>query len=244
MEVFIKKNGLLYEALDEYKIAIGINPNNFDAHSKSALIYLKLNDLHNDEFAFRSALHIKPDNEQIIKEIVQYFTEQNDMEGLAKYYQKLEEMKITDTKLGMAIGKYYYENGNYDKAMEMLNKLLTKEGITDEMCNTLLTYLTFTRFDKSNLTEAENFVLRIPEPFDRIDEQPCKKLALILSKIGANKININRKKDAIIFFEKAFECDPDNKQYQEIPKKNEILTARINFIRKALFIAGSAVAVW
>ncbi|MEO0128769.1 MAG: PEGA domain-containing protein [candidate division WOR-3 bacterium] len=308
-----QKNGLLYEALDEYKIAIGIDPNNFDAHSKSALIYLKLNDLSNAESSFRSALNIKPDseesliglfrvfylqnktieaitigekvikikpesvefhmlmknlykqngdkektflelqkleqlvpdNEQVIKEIVQYFTDQNDMEGLAKYYQKMEEMNIEDTKLGMAIGKYYYENGNYEKATEMLNKLLTKEGVTDEMRTMILTYLTFASFAKNNLTEAENFVLKIQEPFDRIDEQSRKKLALIFSKIGTNRINNNKKREAISFFERAIKCDPDNKQYQEILSKirTEILTAQRNFIKKALLIAGSAVAV-
>ncbi len=308
-----QKNGLLYEALDEYKIAISIDPNNFDAYSKSALIYLKINDLINAEFQFSSALHIKPDseesliglfrvyylqnkiieaiaigekvlkikpesvefhmlmknlykqkgdiekafvelqkleqlvpdNEQVIKEIVQYFTDQNDMEGLTKYYQRMEEMQIEDTKLGMAIGKYYYENGNYNKATEIFNKLLTKEGFTDEIQTTILTYLTFVSFDKNNITEAENFVLKIQEPFDRIDDQSRKKLALILSKIGANKINNNRKKDSIIFFEKALKCEPDNKQYQEILEKTrtEILTKQRNFIRKVLLITCSAVAV-
>jgi len=308
------KNGLLLEALDEYKIAIGIDPNNFDAHSKSALIYLKLNDLINAESAFRSALHIKPDseesliglfrvyylqnktteaialgekvlklrpdsvefhmlmknlyrqkgdkektfmelqkleqlapdNEQVIREIIQYFTDQNDMEGLVRYYQKMEELKIEDTKLGLAIGRYYYESGNYDKAIEMYNKLLTKDEISDEMRTMIQVYLTFAGFEKGDITGTENLISKIKEPFDKIDEPARKKLALILSKIGTDKINNNRKREAISFFEKAVKCDPDCKQYQEIldKTKTEISTAQRNFIKKALFITGSLVAVF
>ncbi|MEO0189813.1 MAG: PEGA domain-containing protein, partial [candidate division WOR-3 bacterium] len=122
---------------------------------------------------------------------------------------------------------------------------LTKEEINDEMQNTIYTHLTFASFDKGDINGTENFISKIQEPFDRIDEQLRKELALIFSKIGTDKINKNKKREALSFFERAIKCDPENKQYQEILEKTrtEILTAQRNFIRKLSLIAGSAVAV-
>ena len=235
----------IFEAIVLGEKVLKLKPDSVEFHMLMKNLYRQKGVKEKTFMELQKLEQLVPDNEQVIREIVQYFTDQNDMEGLVRYYQKMEGLKMEDTKLGLTIGKHYYENGNYDKAIQMFNRLLAKDKISDEMRTMLQIYLIFASFDKGDITGTESFISKIKEPFDKIDEPSRKKLALILSKIGTEKINNKRKREAISFFEKAVKCDPD-KQYQEIlnKTKTEISSAQRNFIRKALFITGSAVAVF
>jgi|GEM_PF-1201144 len=309
-----QKYDFLNEALDEYQKVISIDANNFDAYSKSAIIYLKLKDLSKAESAFRSALHINPhseetliglfrvyylqnktieaialgekivksrpnnvefhmllknlykqkgdkekvfmelqkleslipNNEQVIKEIVQYFTDQNDMEGLIKYYQKMQEMNIEDIKLGFAIGKYYYDSGEYNKAIEHLNGMLIKENLAAETDTMIHIYLALAHFAKGDITSAASSVIRIsPEQTTNIDGETRNKLASLFFEIGKNDLQNKKSKEAISFFEKAVSYQPDAAEYQQIldKTKTDAAISNKNFLRKILFISIGAIAV-
>lgn len=309
-----QKHELLYEALDEYKTVIGFDLNNYEAHYKSAIIYLKLKDLNRAENGFHTALNVNPqseealiglfrvyylenkiieaitlgerivklkpdsvefhmllknlykqkddkekvfmelqkleslipDNEQIIKEIVQYFTDQNDIAGLIKYYEKIEEMKIEDIKLGLAVGKYYDDNGEYDKAVEHFSKMLNKENISVETIERINSYLVLAYFARGDIPNAIACARKLPaEKVDARDEELTKKLASTFYEIGKYYLKNNKSKDALSFFTKAINYDPHTKDYQQILEKSkaEIILANKKLLRKFLSISLGAIAV-
>lgn len=309
-----QRHDLLYEALDEYKTVLGLDANNYDAHCKSAIIYLKLKDLSRAENGFRTALHIQPqseeaiiglfrvyylenkvveaialgerivklkpdnvefhmllknlykqkgdkekvllelqkleslvpDNEQVIEEIVQYFTDQNDIAGLIKYYQKMEEMKIEDIKLGFAIGKYYYDCGEYDKAIEHFIGLFNKQNISDEMVEGINIYLILSHFARGDISNATSLTRELPvEKSSTITEELAKKLASIFYEIGKHFLGDNKSKEAISFFTRAINYDPGVKDYQQILEKTRAETTLANkkLLSKTLSIAAGAVVV-
>lgn len=61
-----QKHELLYETLDEYKTVIGLDPNYYEAHYKSAIIYLKLKDLNRAENGFHTALDVNLQSEEAL----------------------------------------------------------------------------------------------------------------------------------------------------------------------------------
>jgi hypothetical protein len=105
-------------------------------------------------------------------------------------------------------------------------------------------YLIFAYFDKGDVLGTENLILKI-SPAIQLDTEMRKKLALIFFKNAENKLKDKRPRQAISFFEKAIEYDPDAKQYQEILEKTnaEIANANKKFIRKILSILFGAIGV-
>jgi len=304
---------LLSEALNEYQKAMKVDANNFDAHSKSAIIYLKLKDLGKAEGSFRTALHINPkseesliglfrtyylqnktveaialgekivkskpdsvefrmllknlykqkgdkekvlmelqkleslipNNQQVIKEIAQYYKDQNNMEGLIKYYKKMLEMNIEDIDLGFRIGKYYFDNKEHDKAIEHLNGLRKKKNITAEMDAMIYTYLALAYFNKGDIPNAKNLIAETdPSHMQNIDEETQKRLASLFFELGQNNLQGNRVKVAIYFFEKAVSLDKETAGYQQTldKTKNDVAISNKNFLNRILFIVISAVA--
>ncbi len=188
-----------------------------------------------------------PDNEEVIKEIVQYFTDQNDMDGLSKYYNKMQEMNIEDTKLGFMIGKYYYENSQYDQAIEMFRGLLLKENVPVDMYTMIQAYLAISQYAKGDLLGAGNTAagIQTEQINNTIDGETKKKLAAILYEIGRNKIQSKKTREAIPYFERAVIINSDNSEYKEVLEKTrtELALANKLFFKRLAFTGGGAIVV-
>ncbi len=188
-----------------------------------------------------------PDNEDVIKEIVQYFTDQNDMEGLIKYYNKMQEMNIEDTKLGFMIGKYYYENSQYDQAIEMFRGLLLKENISVDIYTITQAYLAISQYAKGDLLGAGNTAagIQTEQLNNTIDGETKKKLAVILYEISKNKIQSKKTREAIPYIERAVIINPENSEYREVLEqtKTEVVLANKLFLRRLAFIGGGVIVV-
>ncbi|MEO0206903.1 MAG: tetratricopeptide repeat protein, partial [candidate division WOR-3 bacterium] len=223
-----------------------IKPDSVEFHMLMKNLYRQKGDKEKTFSELQKLESLIPTNEEVIKEIVQYFTDQNDMEGLIKYYKKMEEMKMDNMQLGFMIGKYYYDNGEYDKAEEFLNGLLQKERIPPETESMIQCYLTFAKFEKGDMVGAENLINKISlSRAAGFDEETRKKLASIFSQIADKNLKEKKPRNAILFLEKAIECDPNEKQYQEVLEriKTELAISTKNFMRKIFSISIGAVAV-
>ncbi|MCX7994631.1 MAG: hypothetical protein N3A65_02500 [candidate division WOR-3 bacterium] len=234
------------EAIATGEKLLEFKPDSVEFHMALKNLYKKKGDKEKVFLELQRLESLVPDNEQVIKEIIQYFIDQNDIEGLSRYYEKIEEMKIEDVKLGIVILRHYYENSQYDRTIEMAKKLLAKENITEADVNIIYTYLTLSYFDKDDISNTETYITRIKGPYENIDETIRKKLASIFSRIGTRKLADKRRREAIYFFEKAHECDRDNKYYQEALEKikAESSAAQKLLIRKTLLIIGGIAVIF
>ncbi|MGB9720045.1 MAG: PEGA domain-containing protein [bacterium] len=137
-----QKNGLLLEALDEYKIAIGIDPNNFDAHNKSALIYLKNHELNDAEKSFRSALHIAPNSEEPLIGLFRVYYLQNKIIEALALGEKILKIKPDSVEFHMLMKNLYKQKGDKEKTFHELQKLESLIPDNVEVIKEIVQYFT------------------------------------------------------------------------------------------------------
>ncbi len=221
-------------------------PNNVEFHLLMKNLYNQKGDKDKAFIELLKLESLTPNNEKIIKEIALYYKNENNMKKLIEYYNKMTSMQIDDIDLGFNIGKHYYENNEYNKAIEHLNVLL-KKNPTPEINIMARAYLALTYFNAGDVTEAKNLVNSIQSSeAGQIDKEIQKKLAAILFEFGKNAHQANKVKQAIAYFEKAESFDKETGEYGQMLNKvkSETAISSKKIMRKISIIAVGVIIVF
>jgi tetratricopeptide (TPR) repeat protein len=221
-------------------------PDNVEFHMLLKNLYNQKGDMEKVMTELEKLESLIPSSKQIVKEIIQQYKKDNNIEKLIEYYPKMRDMEIEDTDLGIQIGRYYYDNQKYDKAIEHLNSLLEKETVTPNTDALIRTYLALAHLNNNNILDAASTVNEIePDSAQQMDKETQKKLASLFFKIGQDALKDKRAKEAIASFEKAVTYDKETIEYGQMLDKtiNQAAVSDKKLMKKISVIALGAIAV-
>lgn len=221
-------------------------PGNAEFHMLMKNLYKEKGNKEKVLMELKKLEQLTPNNEHVVKEIALCYKEENNTEKVIEYYYKMLNIGIEDIDLGIHIGKYYYENQEYDKVIVHLNDLLKKNDITPEIDALIRTYLALAYFNKGKIPSVKNLVDEMqPSHAQQMNKETQKKLASLFYKIGQNELQNNKAKQAIASFEKAVTYDKETNEYGQILDKtiNKVAISNKRFMKKISVIGLSTIAV-
>ncbi len=217
-----------------------ILPNNVEFHILLKNLYLQKGDKAKVLTELEALERLTPDNVQNIKDLVYYHLENNNIVKVINYYEKLVNLHIRDILIDFQIGKYYYDNRQYDRAVEYFTNAFKFENIGPAMETLIKTYLALTYFAQGNRPIAEDFVNQIDRATSQqMDRSDQKRLAALFFKLGEYALQENKIKKGINYLETAVSYDIDSVEYQQLLEKTrkEIYLSSRKSLKKALTIA-------
>lgn len=111
----LKKNNLIDKALNQYKIATEINPNNPESFYQTYLIYKEKNQMDLAEVNLQKAMSLKC-SKNSISELIDLFISLGELDKLEKY---ITSNKVSlDPGLLCKIGDFYSKKQHFDKALK------------------------------------------------------------------------------------------------------------------------------
>ena len=123
----LREAGMYAEAVDMYTEALGNMPDNTELLYARALIAEKIDRLDITEGDLRSILEREPENAQALNALGYTLADRTDrLEEALQYIQRAYRLKPDDPAIIDSMGWIYYRLGNYDKALEYLNKAFEK----------------------------------------------------------------------------------------------------------------------
>lgn len=112
-----KKN--FYDAIETYKKAIKLEPENYDAWFYLAFALKENNQVDDAIIAYEKALMINPESTSAYRNLGNiYYTVKNNPAMAVKYYEKLHQLQPENLKAKGALGAAYLKTKNYQKGWE------------------------------------------------------------------------------------------------------------------------------
>jgi len=220
-------------------------PDNVEFHMLLKNLYTRKGDKEKAFAQLEILATLTPGNEQVVREMALHCREKNDMARVVDYYRRLLELKVVDVGLGYEIGKYYYGNGEYEKAIEHLNGLLKQGDIAPGMVASIRTHVALACWDKGDLPGAENIIDGVqPTAVAQMDRDAKHNLAALLFKVAQNALKDHRANRAIACLERAVSYEPGTAEYKQLLDKirNEVSASNKEVVKKVAMIAGAAIA--
>lgn len=119
----LREAGMYAEAVDMYTEALGNLPDNTELLYARALIAEKIDRLDITEGDLRSILEREPENAQALNALGYTLADRTDrLEEALGYIQRAHKLKPNDPAIIDSMGWIHYRLGQYDKALEYLNK--------------------------------------------------------------------------------------------------------------------------
>ncbi len=224
---------------------VQVKPDNVEFHMLLKNLYQRKG---NKEKALAELLMLEtltPNNELVVSEIATYHKETKNIEKMIEYYHKLLNLKIEDVDLGFEIGKYYYNNQEYDKAVECLNGLFKPGNIASAMEASIRAHLALAHYAKGNASVAENLIDGMQRAnAQQMDQATQKQLAALYYKMGQSALKDNRNRRAVNLLEEAVAFDRETPDYTQLlnKTKNETTLSNRKFLRKVMTIGIGVVA--
>lgn len=117
------KNGLIGDALAEYKKIAESEPGNYHAHLRCAQILFDFKHLDQAAAAFRSALHINPKDPVSLLGLFRIFYLQHKTDEAIALGEKLIAAEPANVEYHLMLKNLYQQKGDEVKTMQILNKL-------------------------------------------------------------------------------------------------------------------------
>ncbi len=120
-------SGRIYEAIDQVKILIKLQPNNVDDQLFLANCYQKTDNKAKAISIYQKILEENPDNIIAIKELAKAYYDSNQKKSSLKIYQRLENFvdnNIEKLKIKSKIAEIYIEYTEYDSAIKEYEQIL------------------------------------------------------------------------------------------------------------------------
>lgn len=220
---------------------VHLRPDSVEFHMLLKNLYHRKGDTEKTMHELHKLIALVPNNEQVVKELALLYKKENNIEKLAEYYDKMQDMRIEDIELGVHIVQHYFEKNDYDRVFKHGMALLEKESMPPDTRTLIRSYLARAYFITGNITEAKLQIDHVqPEQIASLEKKIQKELAVLYYEISQKEISHNKKKKAINYLELAVTADTDNAEYmQTLDKiKNEMAVSSRKILRKITVIGG------
>lgn len=211
----IMVENLINESLEAAKQAIMSNPESVAAHETMGMVYRRISSFSEGSnekaiVAFKKASELEPSNPVLYTELAEIHMDLNNYNEAAVDFKKASELKPDYYRARIGLAKAYIEGDEYDEALTVLNKL-AKETPTAE----ILYQKGRAYFNKKSYSEAASS-FRTVLSISPNHANAIYSLGLALEEEG--KIE-----QALYFFKKAKDLNPDNLELAEKINKIEQL---------------------
>ncbi|MFQ5454884.1 MAG: tetratricopeptide repeat protein [Nitrospirota bacterium] len=211
----LHRGGQLDEAIAEYKIVLGMDPNLMDAHYSLGVAYQEKGEIDKAMREYEESLRIDPHFIKSLNNLGLIYKEKGLFEKGIEKFKKALEIIPDSSRVRINLGHTYYKKGLFDKAINEYLLILKNEPYNLGVHLTLGdAYLKKKKKDPDKAISEYNKVLEInPETKD------------IHYRIGYIYANTGRYKEAISEWEKELNISPDNKRLlEDIKRLEEIMS--------------------
>ncbi|KPK86964.1 MAG: hypothetical protein AMS27_03795 [Bacteroides sp. SM23_62_1] len=190
--------GNLKQATALYEKCLQVNPLSDVAHYQLGAINMIMGNIENARIHTREALEINQENYWYLMQLAQIYNYQNKYDSLKYVYQKMIQYWPEKIEISYDLARIYSEEGQYEKALKILNKIEDENGISEPV--SLLKEQIFVRSGKNNMAVEEIQKL--------IKLQPGEIRYLGILAELYNSMDENDK--AKVVYEQIFNIDPEN----------------------------------
>ncbi|HEY1659596.1 MAG TPA: protein kinase [Candidatus Sulfotelmatobacter sp.] len=184
------------EAVSEYQLALGLEPNNEDAAVHMAGSYEHEGKITEAENAYQQAIQTHPNSRLAYNAFGVFYREENEDEKALQMFQKVIQIAPDWYGTYVNIGAIYNDTGQYDKAIDPLKKSITIRASYPGYVNLGVAYAGLRQW-----TEAIN----ADQEAIKIDPQP----SVIWGDLATNLYYSGRKAEAVAPEHKAIELALD-----------------------------------
>lgn len=255
-------------AIDMFKLALRQNPENISTMGYLALSYQETKKYNDSKSMYDKVFELKPDANFLRLSYADLLRDMNDINGAICQYNTYIKSYPQDISAYTKLGLVYKNNKRYDDAISTFNKILAMDS-TDMRAERALAESYHAKGDYINALKHYDIVLEAEENrevlankalvlhalkkydeaislyYDLLAEQSNERLRQNLIEAlcikGDAMLSRAEFKNALTFYDKALEIDPDNaKAYFGLAKANENLNFKdraLEYYKKAVELA-------